>query len=113
MTGVQTCALPILELPKNVLQKIESTEYNEKINELEDRIHFVEDNLERFQFSLEDLADVNLVQRWNNMIDQVVPSMPSDQIIIDRLRNVPYEHQYSRYFDINEWFEHLNRQINE
>lgn len=103
----------VVELPINVLKIIESTEHNKIIDVLKERIHFVEDNLERFQFSFEDLADVNLVQRWNNMIDQVVPSMPSDQIIIDRLRNVPYEHQYSRYFDINEWFEHLNRQINE
>lgn len=103
-----------VEMPEEVLIRIAAHDKWGKIKEeMSDSIHFVDNSLHRFQFNVRELEAANLEQRWNRMVEQIVPTLPSDIRIIETLKEVPHNCQYRRYFDVQEWMDYLERKNNE
>lgn len=99
-----------VELPEDVLYRVASHDKWEKIkDEMSECINFVENSLCRFQFNAGELGAANLEQRWHRMVEQIVPTLPSDIRIIEKLMEVPHNCQYRRYFDVSEWMEYLKK----
>lgn len=101
------------ELPEEVLKRIAAHDKWEKIKvEMSDSIRFVDNGLRRFQFNDSELETANLEQRWNRMVEQIVPTLPSDIRIIEKLIEVPHICQYRRFFDVQEWMDYFERNNN-
>lgn len=99
--------LPIEALHRNT-QVNHLTMANEQANKdkLKEMISFDAD-LSDYLFNENDFADTCFVSQWHQLCDKLHPIIPSDQFLIDALRRVPEEPQYSVFFNKEQWLEYL------